>query len=47
LKLLGRFRHVLEKVLAENAVPLQRSFADPKRRLELGDYLSLFFAGPL
>jgi hypothetical protein len=42
LKLLGRFRQVLEKVLAETAVPLHRSFADPKRRLELGDYLSLF-----
>lgn len=42
MKLLGRFRQVLEKVLAEIEVPLHRSFFDPKRRLELGDYLSLF-----
>lgn len=40
--MLGRFRQVLEKVLAENTWPLHRSFADAKRRLELGDYLSLF-----
>jgi Transposase DDE domain len=42
LKLLGRFRQVLEEVLGQIPVPLHRSFADPKRRLQLGDYLSLF-----
>ena len=42
MKLVGRFRAVLEKVLAERKEPLPRSFSDPKRRLELGDYLSLF-----
>jgi hypothetical protein len=42
LKLVGRFRQVLEKVLAGKAVRLHRSFADRRRRLQLGDYLSLF-----
>jgi hypothetical protein len=42
LKLLGRFRQVLETVLGELQTPLHRSFADPKRRLALGDYLSFF-----
>jgi hypothetical protein len=45
LKLLGRFRAVLGEVLGRMPVPLHRSFADPKRRLELGDYLSLFLLG--
>ena len=41
LKVIRRFRTVLaEVVTAPEAV--HRSFADPKRRLELGDYLSLF-----
>ncbi|HVV70954.1 MAG TPA: IS4 family transposase [Verrucomicrobiae bacterium] len=45
MKLLGRFRGVLEEVLGQMPVPMHRSFADPKRRLELGDYLSLFLLG--
>ena len=45
LKLLSRFREVLDDVLAEQQTPVHRSFADPKRHLHLGDYLSLFLLG--
>lgn len=45
LKLLGRFRRVLEEVLGQRPGLRHRSFADPKRRLALGDYLSLFLLG--
>jgi len=41
LKVLGRFREVLAQVLAEHPEWVHRSFADPKRRLLLGDYLCL------
>ena len=45
LKLLSRFREVLDDVLAQQQTPVHRSFADPKRHLHLGDYLSLFLLG--
>ena len=45
LKLLARFREVLDEVLAQQQTPIHRSFADPKRHLHLGDYLSLFLLG--
>jgi hypothetical protein len=45
LKLLSRFREVLDDVLAQQKTPIHRSFADPKRRLAIGDYLSLFLLG--
>ena len=45
LKGLRAFREVLGKALEEMDWPMHRSFADPKRRLELGDYLSLFLLG--
>jgi hypothetical protein len=45
LKGLRAFREVLGKVLEEMDWQVHRSFADPKRRLELGDYLSLFLLG--
>lgn len=45
LKLLSRFREVLDEVLAQQQTPIHRSFADPKRHLHLGDYLSLFLLG--
>jgi hypothetical protein len=41
LKVLQRFREVLEQVLAEHPAWEHRSFEDPKRRLLLGDYLCL------
>lgn len=43
--MMARFREVLEDALAQSQTPLHRSFADPKRRLALGDYLSLFLLG--
>jgi hypothetical protein len=45
LKGLRAFREMLGKVLEEMGWPMHRSFADRKRRLELGDYLSLFLLG--
>ena len=42
---LRRFREVLARAMA--SLPVHRSFADPKRRLELGAYLSLFLMGLL
>jgi hypothetical protein len=45
LKGLRAFREVHGKVLEEMDGQVHRSFADPKRRLELGDYLSLFLLG--
>ena len=42
---MGRFRAVLAEVLQSGEVAAHRSFADPKRRLLLGDYLSLFLLG--
>ena len=42
MKLLSRFREVLDSVLAQSQTPIHRSFDDPKRRLAIGDYLSLF-----
>ena len=41
LKVLQRFREALEQVLVEHPEWVHRSFEDPKRRLLLGDYLSL------
>ena len=45
LKVLGRFRKVLGKVMEEAEVKLHRSFEDGRRSLELGDYLGLFLLG--
>lgn len=45
LKGVRSFRGVLDEVLKFSDWPVHRSFADPKRRLELGDYLSLFLLG--
>ena len=45
LKLLSRFREVLDGVLSQTQTPLHRSFSNPNRRLQLGDYLSLFLLG--
>lgn len=45
MKVLARFREVLDDVLAAPPTPLHRSFADPKRHLQVGDYLSLFLLG--
>ena len=45
LKLLSRFREVLDSVLSQSQTPIHRSFDDPKRRLAIGDYLSLFLLG--
>jgi hypothetical protein len=45
LKLLSRFREVLDDALAQLQTPIHRSFADPNRNLQLGDYLSLFLVG--
>ncbi len=45
LALLGRFRAVLADVLDKAEVVTHRSFADSKRRLAIGDYLSLFLLG--
>jgi len=45
LALLGRFRAVLADVLDKGEVVTHRSFADSKRRLAMGDYLSLFLLG--
>ena len=44
-KRVRRFRAVLEEVLQSGEVAAHRSFADAKRRLPLGDYLSLFLLG--
>ena len=40
-----RFREVLEEVLEQRAEPVEPSWSDPQRRLQLGDYLSLFLLG--
>jgi hypothetical protein len=40
-----RFREVLNEVLAGAAEPVDASWSDPQRRLQLGDYLSLFLLG--
>jgi hypothetical protein len=45
LKVLRRFREVLEEVTAQPGAEVHRSFEDPKRQLLLGDYLSLFLLG--
>jgi hypothetical protein len=45
LALLGRFRAALADVMDKGAVVTHRSFADSKRRLAVGDYLSLFLLG--
>jgi hypothetical protein len=45
LKVLRRFREVLDDVLQDQPQWAHRSFADPKRKLLLGDYLSLFLLG--
>lgn len=45
LALLGRFRAVLAGVMDRGEVVTHRSFADSKRRLAMGDYLSLFLLG--
>lgn len=45
LALLGRFRAVLAEVLDKGEVETHPSFADSKRRLAIGDYLSLFLLG--
>jgi hypothetical protein len=47
LKVLRRFREVLEKVLEGSPECEHRSFSDPKRKLLLGDYLALFLLGML
>jgi hypothetical protein len=41
LKVVGRFREVLARVVAAHPEWVHRSFADPKRRLLQGDYLCL------
>ena len=45
LKMFSRFREVLDEAILQSQTPLHRSFADPKRRLHIGDYLSLFLLG--
>lgn len=45
LKMLSRFREVLDEAILQSQAPTHRSFADPKRRLQIGDYLSLFLLG--
>ena len=47
LKAIRRFREHLGALLETGEHPLHRSFADPARRLLLGDYLSLFLLGLL
>ena len=47
MKVIRDFRVRLSEIIANGAVPLHRSFEDPKRRLLLGDYLSLFLLGLL
>ena len=47
LKVIRDFRVRLGEIIGKGAVPLHRSFEDPKRRLLLGDYLSLFLLGLL
>lgn len=47
LKVLRKFREILGEVQAQNGALVHRSFADPKRQLLLGDYLSLFLLGML
>lgn len=42
LKVIRGFRVVLAKVMARPEVKVASSFSDPKRRMALGDYLSLF-----
>ncbi len=44
-KRVRRFRALLQEVLESGEVAPHRSFADAKRRLQLGDYLSLFLLG--
>ena len=43
--MMARFREVLDDALTQSRAPVHRSFADPKRRLQIGDYLSLFLLG--
>ena len=43
--MVARFREVLDDALTQSRAPVHRSFADPKRRLQIGDYLSLFLLG--
>ena len=45
LKMMSRFREVLDQAILQSQAPIHRSFADPKRRLQIGDYLSLFLLG--
>lgn len=45
LKVLGAFRKVLSQAIESSEVKPHRSFEDKRRRLELGDYLSLFLMG--
>ena len=47
MKVIRDFRVRLRALIGKGAVPLHRSFEDPKRRLRLGDYLSLFLLGLL
>jgi len=47
LKVLRQFREVLDVVLARHPELQHRSFADGRRKLLLGDYLSLFLLGML
>jgi len=42
LKIIGRFREVLAEVLERPGMRVARSFADARRLLSLGDYLSLW-----
>ena len=43
--MLSRFREVLDQAITQSQTPIHRSFDDPKRRLAIGDYLSLFLLG--
>src|SRR5258708_38788415 len=42
---MARFRAVLDQAILQSQAPVHRSFAHPKRRLPIGDYLSLFLLG--
>ena len=43
--MMSRFREVLDEAILQSQTPVHRSFADPKRHLQIGDYLSLFLLG--
>lgn len=43
--MMSRFREVLDQAILQSQAPIHRSFADPKRRLQTGGYLSLFLLG--